>query len=392
MSGAVKVLVVGQTPPPWHGQAVMIDRLLRAQYERVRLYHVRMAFSDSIDDVGRFRLRKLFHLLGVVLRIAYHRVVHGTKVLYYPPAGPNRVPMYRDLVILLSTRWMFRRTILHFHAGGISELYPQLSRPIQWLFRRALFGADAAVRISHGSPPDAIALEAKREFVVPYGIEDAPVRFENRRSVHRSIVNRSNVASPSGSVAVCEAAPLRIFFMGILRESKGLMTLIEACGQLVARGVPFELRVAGRFQSADFETAVRRRIVEFGISQSVTFLGELVGNAKWDAYANSDVFCFPTYYEAETFGIVLVEAMSVGLPVVATRWRGIPEIVDEGQTGFLVAPHDIWAVAERLEQLHSDPALREQLGAKAREKFLSEFTVGMFWQRMEQAFLETAGA
>ena len=177
MSGAVKVLVVGQTPPPWHGQAVMIDRLLRAPYERVRLYHVRMAFSESIDDVGRFRLGKLFHLLGVVLRIMYHRVVHGTKVLYYPPAGPNRVPMYRDLVILLSTRWMFRRTILHFHAGGISELYPQLSRPIQWLFRRALFGADAAVRISHGSPPDAIALEAKREFVVPYGIEDAPVRL-----------------------------------------------------------------------------------------------------------------------------------------------------------------------------------------------------------------------
>ena len=126
----------------------------------------------------------------MVLRIVYHRVVHGTKVLYYPPAGPNRVPMYRDLVILLSTRWMFRRTILHFHAGGISELYPQLSRPIQWLFRRALFGADAAVRISHGSPPDAIALEAKREFVVPYGIEDAPVRFENRRSVHRSLANQ----------------------------------------------------------------------------------------------------------------------------------------------------------------------------------------------------------
>ena len=59
---------------------------------------------------------------------------------------------------------------------------------------------------------------------------------------------------------------------------------------------------------------------------------------------------------------------------------------------ILVEPHDIGGVAERLEQLHADPALREQMGAKAREKFLSEFTVGMFWQRMEQVFLETAGA
>ena len=188
----------------------------------MRLYHVRMAFSESIDDVGRFRLGKLFHLVGVVSRIAYHRLVHGTKVLYYPPAGPNRVPMYRDLVILLSTRWMFRRTILHFHAGGISELYPRLSRPVRWLFRRALFGADAAVRISHGSPPDAIALEAKREFVVPYGIEDAPVRLENRRSVHRSIVNRSNVACPSDSVAVCEDGAVADFLHGNLARIKGV--------------------------------------------------------------------------------------------------------------------------------------------------------------------------
>ena len=88
------------------------------------------------------------------------------------------------------------------------------------------------------------------------------------------------------------------------------------------------------------------------------------------------MFCLPTFYEAETFGIVLVEAMSLGLPVVATRWRGIPEIVDDGKTGYLVETHDAAAVAERLEQLQADPALREQLGAAGREKFLSDFTVG----------------
>ncbi len=148
MPGKLKVLVVGQTPPPLHGQAIMIERLLSGRYARIKLYHVRMAFSDSIGDVGRFRLGKLLHLLSVILRIAYCRIVCGAKVLYYPPAGPNRVPLHRDLAILLSTRWMFRRTVLHFHATGVSELYDKLPRLTRFLFRGALFHADAAVRIA----------------------------------------------------------------------------------------------------------------------------------------------------------------------------------------------------------------------------------------------------
>ncbi|HEY2826135.1 MAG TPA: hypothetical protein VGJ04_00925, partial [Pirellulales bacterium] len=177
MSGQVKVLIVGQTPPPHHGQAIMIERLLRGKFERVQLFHVRMAFSDSIGEVGRFRIGKLFHLAGVLVRIIYCRCIHRPTVLCYPPAGPNRVPVYRDLAVLLCTRWMFRQTILYFHAGGISQLYPQLSQPVQWVFRRALFSADAGIRISHGSPDDAQVLETRHDYVVPNGIEDEFERF-----------------------------------------------------------------------------------------------------------------------------------------------------------------------------------------------------------------------
>ncbi len=124
----IKVLVVGQTPPPFGGQAVMIERLLRGNLPGIELFHVRMAFSRTMAEMGTMRWSKLFHLLGVIAKIVYHRVVHGVRILYYPPAGPNRVPMVRDLAILLATRWMFDKTILHFHAGGLSELYPRLPR------------------------------------------------------------------------------------------------------------------------------------------------------------------------------------------------------------------------------------------------------------------------
>ena len=91
----VKVLIVGQTPPPYHGQAIMIERLLRSHTNSTRLYHVRMQFSDSIDEIGKFAWAKITHLIWVIGRIFYYRLFHGVKILYYPPAGPNRVRRWK---------------------------------------------------------------------------------------------------------------------------------------------------------------------------------------------------------------------------------------------------------------------------------------------------------
>ena len=114
----IKVLVVGQTPPPFHGQGIMLDRLVRSQMEGVELFHVRMAFSKNMNEVGRFEIGKLIHLVFVVASIVWHRVRYGISNLYYPPAGPNRIPMFRDFVILIATRWMFKKTIFHMQLSG----------------------------------------------------------------------------------------------------------------------------------------------------------------------------------------------------------------------------------------------------------------------------------
>jgi glycosyltransferase involved in cell wall biosynthesis len=380
ISQSIYVLVVGQTPPPVHGQAVMIERLLRGRYASVRLFHVRMAFSDSIGDVGRFRLGKIFHLLSVIVRIAYSRIVHRTSVLYYPPAGPNRVPLYRDLAILLCTRWMFPFTVFHLHASGMADMYPRLPAGIQFLFRRALFHADAVIRITRCHSADALLLQARHNYVIPNGIEDDYLEFGNAtRSV---LVHEPAEPSP----------PLQILFVGALRESKGVSILIEACGMLAVRIVPFELSLVGEFHLREFEEHIRKRIAELGLVQQVHFLGVLQGAAKGAAFARADVLCLPTHYESETFPTVLLEAMSFALPVVATRWRGIPDIVDPGTNGYLIDIRDASAIAQRLEELHVDPRLRHRLGQAGREKFLREFTAARHLERMEQVFVEVAAA
>jgi glycosyltransferase involved in cell wall biosynthesis len=370
-----KVLVVGQTPPPHHGQAVMIERLLNSQMADVEMVHVRMNFSSEMRDVGRFRWGKIAHLAGVIARIVYHRFADGARTLYFPPAGPDRVPMYRDMAILLSTRWLFDQTIFHFHAGGVSEMYDRLPAWQRWLFRKAYFGADAAIRLSELNPEDGRKLNATREFVIPNGIDDP---------CPDGAVARTTSAAAAGE-------PLQILFVGALRESKGVLDLVEACGKLAARGMPFQLELVGQWQSDEFAARVTQRIGELNIEERVRFAGVLTGEEKFAAFRRADVFCFPTFFECETFGLVLVEAMASRLPVVSTRWRAIPSIVDEGETGLLVEPHDTDALADRLAQLAADPAARQRLGSAGRAKFEREYTFKRHISRMRKMLLETAG-
>ncbi|HEY2759655.1 MAG TPA: glycosyltransferase [Pirellulales bacterium] len=377
----IRVLVVGQTPPPLHGQAIMIERLVQGRFSRVKLYHVRMAFSDSLGEVGRFRLGKIIHLMSVIARIIYHRVVHGTTVLYYPPAGPNRVPVYRDVAILLCTRWMFRHSVLHFHATGVSELYPRLNRLARLLFRAALFHSDATIRITNCGPNDADLLAPRRQFIVPNGIGDQFQRFAaaNRDSNEQEICLTS-----------ANETPFRILFVGAMRQSKGVLVLIDACHRLAASGTEFALQCAGQFESPEFAAQVRERIEQLQLQRQITLLGEISGEAKWQAFARADVLCLPTHFECETFPTVLLEAMSFQLPVIATRWRGIPDIVDDGQIGILVEPHDSAALAVAIERLSSAPDLRRSMGKLGREKFLRRYTLQRHLEQMEQVFVDVA--
>ncbi len=369
----VRVLVVGQTPPPFLGQPIMLQKLLDSKVEDVEFHHVGIRLSTDANEVGRFRWSKVLTLIPIVAQIVWARL-RGVKILYYPPAGPNKVTIFRDFAILLPTRWMFAKTIFHFHASGLSEIYERLPGWQRFLFRRAYYGADAGIRLSPLTPDDARQLRVRREYVVANGIEDP---------------------CPAGPVfdatAISPQRPLRVLFVAMLRESKGLLVLIEATAQLVARGVPVAVEIMGQFISPDFAEQVHARVKELGLENHVTFLGLLTGDAKFAAYARADVFSMPTFYESEAFPVVLLEAMAYGLPIVATRWRGIPSIVDDEVTGFLVTPRDPEPVADRLQSLADDASLREQLGRTARHKFLNEFVWATHLANMRQVFLDTAG-
>ena len=181
-----------------------------------------------------------------------------------------------------------------------------------------------------------------------------------------------------------EGAPLRILFVGRLVPEKGPDVLVEAVEALHARGVPLELRVAGGGVLAD---ELERTVRASPAADVIDLLGPVGQDDIGACYAWADVFCLPSF--AEGVPVVLMEAMSTGLPVVSTPIAGIPELITDGESGILVGPGDVEHLVEALSRLSADPVLREELGAAGRRRVLEEFQPGPNAERLVAA-MQTA--
>jgi glycosyltransferase involved in cell wall biosynthesis len=123
---------------------------------------------------------------------------------------------------------------------------------------------------------------------------------------------------------------------------------------------------------------------EAGIDDRVTFLGPVSQERIRDLYAEAAIFCLPSF--AEGVPVVLMEAMAMGLPVVTTRIAGIPELVEDGVGGIVVAPGRADELAGRIAALLDDPDRRSELGSGGRRKVLAEFDAEGSAARMHDLF------
>jgi len=169
--------------------------------------------------------------------------------------------------------------------------------------------------------------------------------------------------------------------VGRVSEEKRIRVLLEAFERLRPALPALRLAIVGDGPARD--------LLERTAGRNVTFLGELRGDSLARVYASADVFCFPS--TTDTFGQVILEASASGLPVVAAAAGGAPELVRHLETGLLVPPDDVTALAEALHLLAGDPLLRRKLGtaglAAARER-----TWDKSFAELRQAYADVAGA
>jgi glycosyltransferase involved in cell wall biosynthesis len=216
---------------------------------------------------------------------------------------------------------------------------------IRWALRYS--GAVAAV--TEDLAARARSLVPRPVSVIPHGLRLRPTHGLSQEAARRSL-------------DLLPDEPV-VLYAGRLLRIKGVHHLLGAFLRVLARFPLARLLIVGDGEEGqDLQTSARR----LGLGPRVAFLGSLPHEDVIRCMRAADVFVLPSL--VESFGIVLLEAMSCGLPVVASRVMGIPYLVEDGLNGFLVPPTDEEVLADRITALLSDPDLRARMGEQNRSK------------------------
>ena len=242
-------------------------------------------------------------------------------------------------------RWLAQKAtraklILHLHGRGLESNAPTpVSIRIQ--------GADAVIATSNAVAEQVVGMRPQVVYPSPHIPDDHH---------GKPVVLRSATGKVIGTA--CRLVPI-----------KGISYLISAVASLRTEIPDIRLEIAGAGpERAALESAVQL----LNLENCVTFLGWQENLApvlaRWDIYVQPSL--------EEGFGMAALEAMAAGLPVVATAVGGVPELVEDGRTGWLVPPSDTAALTDRLRALLLDPMLQQSMGiagqARARATFSSE--------------------
>ncbi|UCE66941.1 MAG: glycosyltransferase family 4 protein [Candidatus Zixiibacteriota bacterium] len=168
-----------------------------------------------------------------------------------------------------------------------------------------------------------------------------------------------------------ERKPSHEIVIGIaksLRPKYGIDILIRAFGTLKNKYDNIKLKIAGK---GEYESAYKNLVKDLGIAESVDFLGFVNHSKLPHLFSTFDIFVMPSIFDDESFGVAALEASATGLPVVASRVGGVPEVIEDNVTGYLIERKNVAELTAALEKLIEDPQLRSDMG-KAGRKFVKE--------------------
>ncbi|MGB0383350.1 MAG: glycosyltransferase family 4 protein [Ardenticatenaceae bacterium] len=384
----------------------------------IRVVMVISSFAPVIGGAERQALQLAQRLLkrGLTVEVLTRRYpglaateeMKDVKVSRLPVAGSGRNPLSSVMFTAGVVLWLIRHAkeydVAHVHASlspAVSALLAKFAtrkpvlvkvacsgphgdvasmrrRPFLSLRRRLLRHTDRFLVLNSESIEELQELGLERSQMAPIvnGV-DTTYFAPNEQKVQKKIWNRSNDFSRSGPGTT---EVVTTVFVGRLTTQKGVDLLLEAWAQLAE---PRELILVG--DGAE-RPALEALASELKLDH-VTFTGST--NDVRSYLQQADLFVLPS--RAEGIPNAMLEAMACGLPVVASRVGGIPDVVEDGESGLLVPPDDVPALVGALDRLLADSDLRRQMGQKARERVVSDYSLKAATTRHLDLYREVIG-
>ncbi len=320
------------------------------------------SLAPAVSLPGRFYLR-LPYLIDAFLTVGAVDVLH----CHFGPQGV--------LGTVARRLGLARRLVVTFHGYDVARAPVPLPRRHPY---RAVFSeADLLLPVS----------ERWRDKLVDMG---APAE---RTRVHRMGVDLTHLPRRVGGPG---GGPIRLMTTARFTEKKGLPFALQAVSRVVREHPELDIRYE-LVGDGHLRDEVEERIRSLDLADRVHLHGSLPHRDVVRLLGEADVFVLPSVTapdgDQEGIPVSLMEAMARGLPVVATRHSGIPELVDDGASGFLVPERDVEALADRILHLVRRPELRQQMGRAGRRKVEEAYDVARQTDRLLEMYQSlTAGS
>lgn len=363
-----KVLFILHFPPPVHGSAVMglqvkESKLIAASYD---CRHVNLGTSITIDEIGRNYLGKIIRYLTILCNVVVNLLRRRPDLCYLAITSKGPA-FYKDAVVVALVKLFRVKLIYHFHNKGVGD---RQDKPLDdGLYRYVFKNTDAILLSKHLYSDVKKYIPSRRVYYCPNGIPD---------------IVGSNIKKKSREVN----ATINVLFLSNLLKAKGVYVLLAACKILQGQQLDFHCTFVGGIGDVSAQQFLFE-VQKLNLENYVDYVGAKFGDEKGLEFERADIFAFPTLNEC--FPLVLLEAMQHSLPIIATCEGGIPDIIEDGVSGFLVEKNDSLALANKLAMLIQNKNLREDMGKNGRFRYDKSFTSQHFETKLHEILGQCGG-
>ena len=354
-----KILFVLHLPPPVHGSS-MVGQYIKDSKVVKNTFDakfINLSTSLTIDEIGKKPFLKVSRYFKILLQVIISLIKDNPGVIYLAISAKG-IGFYKDFPIAVLAKLFGKKLVLHYHNKGVCINQHNF---FDDLLYRILFKNTKVILLSERLYEDVSKYVKKEDvFFLPNGIP---------------VINlEDNILPKKNSVP-------KLLFLSNLIESKGVYVLLDALKILNDNNVKFHCNLVGGAGDISLKQ-LNQKINNLKLQNCVSYLGKKYNHEKHKIFQSSDIFVFPTFYHNETFGIVNIEAMMFGIPVISTSEGGIPDIVKDRETGFVIDKQNPNQLAEKIKWFIDNPEEAILMGEKGREYFLENYTLEIFERRM----------
>lgn len=354
-------------PPPVHGVSVICEQLYSSILNNLSIKKklVELNLSQSIAELQHFSLRKIIRFFIIGIKLLYQIIFFRPDLVYFSimPVGKGFIKDFFFVVLLKTFRL---KIVYHLHNKGIPGYYNH--RIFKSLYKFT-FKNCSIIHLSEELAKKELAnlpLTNVELFVVPNGI---------------SPLEKHTLKEDNNKLSI-------LFFSNLIPE-KGYLVSLKSILKLIEKNhKDIRLIIAGNPTRKASKVIMDFLKANPILLNYVEIKGAVFNSDKASLFNETDLFIFPSRFTQECMPLVILEAMSIGLPVIASDIGAIPNLVTDNKNGFLIPPGNEDRLTEKIEFFIDNQEQIQRFGNESLKIFHKKFTRNQFIHNMEKVFID----